>query len=188
MKEPFYRNKKVLLFFSFALYLFGFLFLLLDTDVFSNSPFFKVIITTNSTINNPEILGVVLTSYTQFVVFCVFFFINAFLGIYNHALISTLFSYLVNDSDRSVHQELKKNWPDSLFLTYSVWTSMRLFFNILGILSNVIFFVCTVSGSLVGNVITRRYILGLDDIQSLKESMGANSKSNREGELRPFLK
>ena len=167
----------------------------LGTDIYGTSDFFKVSVDEDSGENNPRILGVIVSTKTQFGIFCIFFFLNAFLSVWNHTLIVTLFSFLVNDSDEEIKTSLEKDYPDHLFLIYGVWTSVRNFFNLLGIVSNIIFFICTVSGAFLASVIARQKVLGVKDISLLKDHIKKDfTDSNTEfgsvslQELKPFLK
>ena len=171
MPHYFYENKWSLLGAGSVLYLLMFLFMGLATEIYDKSPFFNVEIGGGDESLNPQVLGVPIKTSGQFWMFCLFFLLNAFFGVWLHVLIVGRYNLLINDSDKAVKEGIEKQYPPHLFWSYNLWTSARNFFNILGILSNIWFFGFTVLGAFVGNVLSRRFLIGLDDLDHEKENL-----------------
>jgi len=167
----FYENKWTILFAGVVLYVLMFLFMGLVTDIYNDSPFFNVEIGGNDASLNPQVLGVPIKTSVQFWVFCIFFLLNAFFGVWLRVLIIDRYSLLINDGNQQVKEGIVKQYPPYLFWSYNLWTSARNFFNILGILSNIFFFGFTVAGAFFGNVLSRRYLIGLDDLDHEKKNL-----------------
>ena len=167
----FYENKWTILFAGTVIYVLMFLFMWIATDIYSDSPFFNVEVNGENPLKNPQVLGVPVTTTENFIVFCVFFFVNAFIRVWLRVLIIDRYSLLINDGNQQVQQGIVKQYPPQLFWIYNLWNSAGFFFNILGVLSNIFFFGFTVAGSFVGNILSRRYLIGLDDLVHEKENL-----------------
>ena len=182
MPHYFYENKWGVLGVGTVLYLLMFLFMGVATDIYTVSPFFNVKIGGDAPLLNPQILGVPITTTGQFIIFMLFFFINTFFSVWLRVLIIDRYGLLINDSDKAVKNGITKQYPPQLFWSYNLWKSFGTFFSILGIFSNVFFFGSTVFGAFLGNVLSRRFLIGLDDLEHEKQNLVAA----RYNELRPL--
>jgi len=171
MPHFFYENKWNLLGVGSVIYLSMFLFMGLATEIYDESPFFNVEVNGDDPLKNPQVLGVPITTTGTFLVFCIFFFINAFIRVWLRVLIIDRYSLLINDGDSKIKEGIVKNYPPHLFMMYNLWNSAGFFFNILGVLSNIFFFVATVAGAFIGNILSRMYLIGLDDLENEKEHL-----------------
>jgi len=180
----FYEHKWYLLGVGTVLYASMFLYMGLDTDIYSDSPFFNVQVNGVDPLKNPHVLGVPVTTTGSFIIFMIFFFLNAFFGVWLKVLIVDRYNLLINDGSAAVKEGIVKQYPPQLFWAYNLWTSARNFFNLLGILSNIFFFVSTILGALLGNILARRFLIGLDDLEHEKENLVASNSIYR----RPLTK
>lgn len=171
MPHYFYENKWGVLGAGGVLYALMFIYMRVDTNIYEDAAFFNVEIGGEDASLNPQVLGVPIETSGQFWVFCFFFFFNAFFGVWLRVLIVDRYNLLINDGDEGVKKSVVKQYPPPLFWSYNVWTSARNFFNILGILSNIWFFGFTVLGAFIGNVLSRRWLIGLDDLDHEKETL-----------------
>ena len=169
-------NKEYVLLFSFVVYFCMLIYMGVDTNIWKDSFFFKVTVNGDDPSLNPHVLGVPITTVSQFCVFCLFFFFNAFLGVWNNTLIDRRYGLLLNDP--VVQEQVKKKYPFVLFFVYSIWTAMRNFFNILGVFSNGIFFLFTVFGFIAGITLSRLYVLHPDKINEYKKELNAGTQFN----------
>lgn len=182
MPHYFYENKWGVLGVGTVIYLFMFVYMGVDTNIYNESAFFNVEVNGDDALKNPQVLGVPITTTGQFMIFMIFFFLNAFFGVWLRVLIIDRYGLLINDSDKKVKEGIVTQYPPHLFWSYNLWTSARFFFNLLGVLSNVFFFVSTVLGAFLGNILARRYLIGLDDLEHEKQNLVAATYN----ELRPL--
>lgn len=163
------------------------MFVLLGTvyDIYS-ADFFHVSISSNETNydSNPKVLGVPLRNMGEYIGLNIFFFVNAFLGVWNSIVVDSLFGLMVFDENDDIVKKLKEKHPNLLwiFVIYDIWRSARNFFNILGIFSNVIFFISTTAGLLAAGILTKRMYLNKDGIHLLKEDF-----TNSSSEIEPLV-
>lgn len=90
---------------------------------------------------------------------CSVFFFNAFLSVFNGVLIRPIFTAMIYDigGDQLSRVFNKKERPFSMYvilMSYDVWSNLRMFLNVLGIISNFSFLLASVSGSMVAAIIT----------------------------------
>tara|TARA_B100000787_G_scaffold87028_2_gene64274 strand:- start:179 stop:811 length:633 start_codon:yes stop_codon:yes gene_type:complete len=157
---------------SIAVYIIMFILLKTSYDVF-DSDFFYVSIDENDSTHNPVILGIQLTTTSQFVGLCLFFTLNAFLGVWNSVLIDGIFGMMVYDEGEDLIRKLKREYGGEatllwLFVIYDIWRSARIFFSIIGMYSNVAFFLCTTGGALVAGLVTKKLFLSRENLHLLK--------------------
>jgi hypothetical protein len=110
------------------------------------------------------VLGIQLENEPQRVGLVVFFFLNAFLGVLNSVLVDGVFGIMCFEKGDTIITELKNEYGGlygmlTLFTIYDILRSARTFFSILGMYSNVIFFMATALGSLLGGLVTKCIIL-----------------------------
>lgn len=141
------------------------MFVLMETeyDIY-NSDFFYITVNSENSTQNPVVLGVPLRNKGQQIGLCIFFALNAFLGVLNSVLVDGLFGMMVYDSGPLVISEILQMYGGQtqmllLFIIYDVWKSARVFFSILGMYSNVVFFASTTLGALVGGLVTKLILL-----------------------------
>jgi len=119
------------------------------------------------------ILNRVLESW-QTGMLCSIFFFNAFLSVFNGVLIRPIFTAMIYDigDDQLTRVFNKKERPFSMYIilmTYDVWSNLRMFLNVLGIISNFSFLIASVCGSMLAAVITTlAYMRNESWIQNVK--------------------
>lgn len=95
----------------------------------------------------------------QTAMLCSIFFFNAFLSVFNGVLIRPIFTSMIYDvgSDQMARVFNKKERPFSMYvilMSYDVWSNLRMFLNVLGIISNFSFLIASVGGSMCAAIIT----------------------------------
>ena len=108
---------------------------------------------THATILNVEVIGA-----SKLAGCSVFFFLNAFTRRWNGVVVDPVFGQMVYGSESGISRSDTGISPTRLFpvmAVYEAWRSSAQFFTLLGMLSNLIFFISTVSGSLLGALLTR---------------------------------
>jgi len=178
--QEWYEKKWHMLAAASALYVLMFVLMGIFTDIYDTADFFNVEIAGSNPSNNPRILGVPVTTAGEFWMFIIFFFFNAFSGVWLRVLIVERYNLFV--ADPSV-KKLSDEYPKELFLVYNLWKSAGFFFNILGIFSNVFFFLSTVMGALVGNVAARSLLLSVKEVADAREDVAAKYDINSIGSL-----
>jgi len=152
-------------------------YVLIDFDVYSESSFFKVEVNETAPYeDNPYILGVPIKKKSHFYGMCVFFFINAFLGVVNGTVISSLWGLMLFTEDERTVDRLEAEFNNkfgvmAVFALYDLLRGVRAFFNILGVYSNAIFFVFTVGGSTIGSLTTKWFYLDDDGRHYLRATL-----------------
>lgn len=107
---------------------------------------------------------------------CSIFFFNAFLSVFNGVLIRPIFTAMIYDigGDELNRVFNKKERPFSMYIilmSYDVWSNLRMFLNILGIISNFVFLLASVAGSMIAAIITTVAYMRNDSwIQNVKRS------------------
>lgn len=107
---------------------------------------------------------------------CSIFFFNAFLSVFNGVLIRPIFTAMIYDigGDQLSRVFNKKERPFSMYIilmTYDVWSNLRMFLNVLGIISNFSFLLASVTGSMVAAIITTiAYMRNEAWIQNIKRT------------------
>lgn len=149
--------------FSVTLYIAMFIVLWTEYEIF-DSNFFYIHVNPHDLSRNPVVLGIQLRSEWQRVGLCLFFFVNAFLGVLNSTLIGGLFGMICYEEGEHIINDLKKEYGGVsgmlfLFTVYDIWYSARTFFSILGMYSNIIFFMVTTMGALTGGLVTKLILL-----------------------------
>lgn len=160
---------------SILIYLIMFILLKTRYKVF-DSDFFYVSIDKKNPEKNPVILGIKLDTTSQFAGLCVFFTLNAFLGVWNSVLIDGLFGMMVYDEGADVIRKLKQEYGGEatllwLFMIYDIWRSARIFFSLIGMYSNVVFFLCTTGGALVAGLVTKKLFLSRENLHLIKVNL-----------------
>ena len=147
--------------------------ILLEWDM-ENDPYFRF--------DNVLILHRVLEPW-QTSMLCSIFFFNAFLSVFNGVLIRPIFTAMIYDigGDQLSRVFNKKERPLSMYvilMLYDVWSNLRMFLNVLGIISNFAFLLASVAGSMVAAIITTiAYMRNESWIQNLKRT-GVNPRWN----------
>jgi len=114
---------------------------------------------------------------------CSIFFSNAFLSVFNGVLIRPIFTAMIYDTggDQLLRVFNKKERPYSMYvilMSYDVWSNLRMFLNVLGIISNFSFLLASVTGSMVAAIITTIAYMRNDSwIQNIKRT-GVNPRWN----------
>lgn len=125
------------------------------------------------TLSNVIILSRVLEPW-QTGMLCSVFFFNAFLSVFNGVLIRPIFTAMIYDtSDAQMLRVFnKRERPYSMYiilLFYDVWSNLRMFLNVLGIISNFSFLLASVGGSMFAAIITTvAYMKNASWIQNVK--------------------
>lgn len=140
--------------------------ILLEWDI-DTDPYF--------TFSNVVILDRVLEDW-QTAMLCSIFFFNAFLSVFNGVLIRPIFTAMIYDVGNVQMKRVfnKKERPYSMYvilLFYDVWSNLRMFLNVLGIISNFSFLLASVGGSMLAAVITTvAYMRNMTWIQNIKRN------------------
>tara|TARA_B100001094_G_scaffold121516_2_gene117232 strand:+ start:12952 stop:13536 length:585 start_codon:yes stop_codon:yes gene_type:complete len=107
---------------------------------------------------------------------CSIFFFNAFLSVFNGVLIRPIFTAMIYDvgGDQMTRVFNKKERPWSMYIIlilYDVWSNLRMFLNVLGIVSNFSFLLASVAGSMFAAIITTiAYMRNESWIQNVKRN------------------
>ena len=102
------------------------------------------------------ILGVALKTKGQYWGVIAFFFFNSFFSVWNGIVIAPIFEGMVYDDNYDL-----EDWGGGIIagktvmLLYEIWRGGRSFFSLLGMTSNVAFFMATAGGALFGSLITK---------------------------------
>lgn len=104
-----------------------------------------------------QLLGVTFQNQTFYIGLCFFFFFNSLLSQLNSNIISPVFSRLIfsHPDEREHHGKnatLAKQTLYFILVAYDVWHVGRSLFSLLGILSNLGFFIATSLGYLMGDL------------------------------------
>jgi hypothetical protein len=142
--------------FSVILYIIMSCVLYFEFDIHT-SPFFHANVNSNDTTNNPQILGVKVENKAQMVGLCLFFAMNALLGVLNSILIDGLWGMMLFEEGEVVIHDIIAQYPNVFvtFAIYDMWKTTRIFFSLLGLYSNIVFFASTAIGSLAAGLITK---------------------------------
>lgn len=140
----------------------GIIITLWSIDIVPEAKFFSFSFN-NST--PPHLLGIPLTSETQFYGMGVWFFLNAFMTIWSTAVINPIFSSIMITKDDDTH--LFGKWLFPIMIFYEILKSVRYFVSLLGVLSNAYWFTMTSSGWLIGALTTRGLYLCNDWTKSI---------------------
>lgn len=102
------------------------------------------------------ILGVTIEDSGYFVALIFFFFINNFLSQLNNQIISPLFGRIIF----AYREDIKISTRAKIFLytilpVFNTWSSFRNLFSILGITSNIWFFIANSLGFIIGDTVIR---------------------------------
>ena len=148
---------------SVVLYIAMFIILRTDYDIYESN-FFYIHVDSKNTTRNPVVLGVPLKSEAQRSGLAIFFFLNAFLGVLNSVLVDGVFGMMIFEEGEAIIKQLKDEYGGLsgmliLFSIYDMWNSAQDFFTLLGMYSNVIFFMCTTGGALSAGLITKILLL-----------------------------
>lgn len=148
------------LFLSWLMYITMFALLRFEYDIFE-SEFFYVHVDSSNTTKNPVLLGIPVRNEWQRTGLCIFFAANAFLGIINSCNIDGLWGTMLYGVEKDkIVDRVREEFGGLagmllLFTVYDVWKSARIFFSILGMYSNVVFFMCTTIGALLGGLLMK---------------------------------
>ena len=140
--------------------------ILLEWDI-DTDPYF--------TFQNVIILSRVLEPW-QTGMLCSIFFFNAFLSVFNGVLIRPIFTAMIYDMEDTQMSRVfnKRERPYSMYiilLFYDVWSNLRMFLNVLGIISNFTFLLASVGGSMLAGIITTvAYMQNSSWIQNIKRT------------------
>ena len=140
--------------------------ILLEWDI-QNDPYF--------TLTEATILNRVLEPW-QTGMLCSIFFSNAFLSVFNGVLIRPIFTSMIYDTgdDQLLRVFNKIERPASMYCIlffYDVWSNLRMFLNILGIISNFAFLLASVAGSMLAAIFTTvAYMRNYAWIQNIKRT------------------
>lgn len=141
------------------------MFIILRTEYsIYDSDFFYTSINAENPEKNPVVLGIRLESKGQQVGLCIFFTLNAFLGVLNSVLVDGLFGMMRFEEGEGIIHILTDMYGGQvamilLFSVYDIWSSARIFFSILGMYSNIVFFTATTFGGLAGGLFTKLIFL-----------------------------
>ena len=144
-------------------YICMFVILKTEYDIY-NSDFFYTSVDPHNTTNNPVVLGVRIQTKGQQAGLCVFFILNSFLGVLNSVLVDGLFGMMIYEEGEGIIRRLTQMYGGPvamlvLFSVYDMWRSARVFFSILGMYSNIVFFTATTAGTLAGGLFTKLIFL-----------------------------
>lgn len=174
------------LFFSlmFGYFMYIIMFVILGTNYkIYDSNFFKLIINETNTENNPQVLGIPLRTWGEYWGLAIFFFLNAALGVWNGVVIDSLFGLMVFDEDEEIISRIEHTFERpgimTVFALYDVWRTVRYFFSILGVFSNIGFFIATATGTLVAGLGTKRIYLDPSGVHWIKLTLQKEIKKKK---------
>lgn len=131
----------ILILFSYSLY---FLFALSTANIFSQSDYFTI--GPSLSILGQEIEA----SNTQWAGWCIFFFLNSVIAQSNSLIISPIFQRIIFGG---LKPEYPKNTMLLMLFVYDVWIGIYMFISIIGVFSNILFLISTVTGYILADII-----------------------------------
>jgi len=149
---------------SLALSYIGFIlftFSLIEGDI-ADSKFFTVNMTAPAELDvgtasdpRPRLLDMVIKTQAQLNWIATFFFFNAFMSEWNGVVINSIFTKMECGTGAGHTFAGRRKLLFTLFTFYDVWCGVRAFFGILGLMSNYVFMVSTIAGSLAASLLTK---------------------------------
>lgn len=134
---------------SYLLYLIMII-ILAELQVFTLSPFFLFG-------GEFDLLGVRFNNPSLFNGLAIFFFFNSLMSTFNYSVISPIFSRIMyaSPNDPALPEGVSQRQLFIILTLFNIWSVVRSLFNLLGLLSNISFFIATSAGFLIGDWLTK---------------------------------
>lgn len=121
-----------------------------DSDFFSAGPEFTL-------------MGLTFNDKSQFRAMNFFFFLNSLLYYLNVSVINPIFSRIINNAVLRVSPKVA-SYLSLLLIVYDLWNAFRSFFTIIGVTSNLMFFISNTLGYLIGDIVIKNIYLMYPDL------------------------